>query len=100
MKKENIFLTGATGFLGSYLLKILLVNGHKVYALARSKKNTSGENRVLNLLKFWDLDIKDEVVRKNLEIVNGDIASPNLGVSEEILKRLEKKSMLKGPKTF
>ena len=50
-KKKTIFLTGATGLLGSYLLKILIEKGHKVYALVRSKNNKSAEDRVLGLVQ-------------------------------------------------
>ena len=53
-KKTTIFLTGATGLIGSYLLKILLNNGHKVFCLARTKKNKPAKQRVTDILKFWD----------------------------------------------
>ena len=36
--KKIIFLTGATGLVGSYLLKVFLKDNYKVYALARNKK--------------------------------------------------------------
>ncbi|MFM7671518.1 MAG: SDR family NAD(P)-dependent oxidoreductase [Bacteroidota bacterium] len=38
MSKSTILLTGATGFLGSYLLKELIENGHTVRALYRTSK--------------------------------------------------------------
>jgi len=44
--KSTIFLTGATGLLGSYLLKTLLNNNCKVYCLARSKDSRSAKERV------------------------------------------------------
>ncbi|MFA6281795.1 MAG: SDR family oxidoreductase [Candidatus Omnitrophota bacterium] len=53
-KEKNIFLTGSTGLLGSYLLKIFLENGQKVYAPARSGKSENAYQRVIDLLKFWD----------------------------------------------
>jgi nucleoside-diphosphate-sugar epimerase len=34
----NIFLTGASGFIGSHLLPKLLQANHKVYALSHSSK--------------------------------------------------------------
>lgn len=36
--KSVILISGATGLVGSYLLKILLKNGHRVFTLARSKR--------------------------------------------------------------
>ncbi|MGA1795529.1 MAG: SDR family oxidoreductase [bacterium] len=53
-KKYTIFLTGATGLLGSYLLKLFLGNDHKVYVLARSKKDKSAKERVYDYVRFWD----------------------------------------------
>ena len=38
---KNIFLTGATGYLGSRLVKMLLNQGHQVYALVRPKSSLS-----------------------------------------------------------
>jgi len=81
--KKTIFLTGATGLVGSYLLKILLQNGHKVYALARDKNNKSANERVFEVLKFWDQDIADKYF-KNCIVVNGDITQENLGLNKNI----------------
>jgi len=38
MTNKNIFITGSTGIVGKPLLKKLIENEHKVFALARSKK--------------------------------------------------------------
>ena len=81
--KKTIFLTGATGLVGSYLLKILLQNGHKVYTLARDKNNKSANERVFEVLKFWDQDIADKYF-KNCIVVNGDITQENLGLNKNI----------------
>jgi thioester reductase-like protein len=53
LKQKTIFLTGATGLLGSYLLKTFLKNDHKVYALARDKNGKPAKQRVVDILKFW-----------------------------------------------
>ena len=84
-EKRTIFLTGATGLLGSYLLKIFLEEGHKVYALARDKGKTSAETRVCSILKFWDTKIPSE---KNLIVLKGDITKKNLGLDKNILSKL------------
>src|SRR5437016_5188806 len=69
--RKNVFLTGATGFLGSHLMGRLLHDGHHVTALARSSKNASAKCRV------------DEVLRdvgvtriKNLRVLERDISVP------------------------
>jgi thioester reductase-like protein len=71
-------LTGATGLLGSYLLKILLEDGHKVYALARSKDNITPSERVYGVLNFWDKHVLEKN-RNNLVVLEGDITHDNLG---------------------
>lgn len=89
MVKSTIFLTGATGLLGSYLLKILLQNNHRVYCLARSKDNKTAKERVINILNFWD----EKVFKKykgNLIVVEGDITKKNLGITKKNIELLKK----------
>jgi long-chain acyl-CoA synthetase len=86
-RKKTVFLTGATGLLGSYLLKILLQNGHKVYVLARRQKDKSAKQRVIDVLKFWD----HEVLKNNdkLIVLEGDITKKDLGFNEKTKKILQ-----------
>ncbi len=91
MRKESkkvIFLTGATGLIGSYLLKLLLEKGHKVFCLARSKNEKSAEERVIEILNFWSKDISFDP--KNLKILEGDITKKNLGLNKKLLNLLKK----------
>ncbi|MCK9615289.1 MAG: SDR family oxidoreductase [Candidatus Omnitrophica bacterium] len=88
-EKKTIFITGTTGLLGSYLLKILLENGHKVYALARNKNEKAAKDRVKEALSFWD----DKVIAKysdNLIVLDGDITEQNLGLKKENIELLRK----------
>ncbi|MDD5565689.1 MAG: SDR family oxidoreductase [Candidatus Omnitrophica bacterium] len=88
-EKSVIFLTGTTGLVGSYLMKVLLENGHKVFALARDNI-LSAQERVTNVLKFWGYKIKP-ITENNLVIIKGDIAQPFLGIqSKEIRKSLSR----------
>ncbi|MBN2119924.1 MAG: SDR family oxidoreductase [Candidatus Omnitrophica bacterium] len=84
MEKRIVLLTGATGFVASYLLKILLENGCKVYALARSSKKEAARARVLNALKFWTEEHTSQSP-KNLVIVDGDITLTDLGIKSKQL---------------
>ena len=85
--KKTIFLTGATGLLGSYLLKILLENGHKVYVLARKQKDKNAKQRVVDILKFWD----HEVLKNSdkLVILEGDITKQDLDLNKKTIKLLQ-----------
>lgn len=80
---KTVFLTGATGLVGSYLLKILLKNEYQVYVLARSKDKQSAKDRVLDILKFWDVGITDSNLSKELRIIEGDIIYPDLGIKSK-----------------
>lgn len=84
-EKRTIFITGATGLLGSYLLKILLQNGHKVYALARGQNVQEASERVIKKVKFWD----EKVSAKNLSVLVGDIIKENLGLDSKTLYKLK-----------
>ncbi|MDP2922295.1 MAG: SDR family oxidoreductase [Candidatus Omnitrophota bacterium] len=87
--KRVVFITGTTGLLGSYLLKILLENGYKVYALARSGKSENAYQRVIDLLKFWDESIAPGFL-KNLIVIEGDITLRNFGIESETTLELLK----------
>lgn len=52
----HVLLTGATGFLGSHLVRSLLKKGHKVSIFKRSTSNCVRITDLLPLLKQYDLD--------------------------------------------
>ncbi len=104
--KRTVFLTGATGLVGSYLLKVLLQKGYKVYALARGKDNKNARDRVIDVLKFWDIPspiplpqgegargrVKDafsEQKSHNLVVFEGDITKKNLGLNKQNIDLLK-----------
>ncbi|MDC0933634.1 NAD-dependent epimerase/dehydratase [Arcobacteraceae bacterium] len=63
----TILLSGATGFLGSYLLKSFVNNGNKVIALKRSTSNTYRIDEYLDKVNFYDIDMIDisEIFKNN-----------------------------------
>lgn len=88
--KRVFFLTGATGLVGSYLLKIFLEKGHKVYALSRGKDGKSAYGRVADVLKFWG---GPAVKRQgNLRVVEGDVCFKDLGITRVQGNRLIKET--------
>jgi thioester reductase-like protein len=55
-KKQNkIFITGSTGFLGSFLLKELLQSHRQVYCLVRAADSLQAMQRLQNSLSFFNL---------------------------------------------
>ena len=64
----NIFLTGSEGFIGSHLTEKLVLQGHKVRCLIHYNfLNSNG----------W-LDTLDKKVKKDIEIIPGDIRDKDL----------------------
>jgi NAD(P)-dependent dehydrogenase (short-subunit alcohol dehydrogenase family) len=76
------FVTGATGFIGRFLVANLLKRGEPVYALVRK-----GSIKKLAQLRddYWG------ATDKQIVGVSGDLGKPNLGVSADDLKKLNGK---------
>lgn len=53
---ETILLTGATGFLGSHLLKALIKENYKVVILKRSFSNTYRIDNLIDKVNIYDID--------------------------------------------
>jgi nucleoside-diphosphate-sugar epimerase len=81
--RKSIFLTGATGFLGSHLTARLLGDGHYIKVLARSSRNASAQDRVRQIL--YDMGVSRF---ENLTVLEGDIALPGLGLSEDVRREV------------
>ena len=82
--RNNVLVTGATGFLGSHLAYRLLEEGHRVSVLARGSKSTSARARVLDALE--KVAGSDNGFRERLaqvEILEGDISQSDLGLSPD-----------------
>jgi thioester reductase-like protein len=82
-RRKTVFLTGATGFLGSHLTARLLQDGHAVTVLARSSKNTPAKTRVEDTLRAVGVDRFEK-----LAVVEGDISLPALGLNEEARRNI------------
>lgn len=82
-----IFLTGATGFLGAFLLhELLLQTDATIYCLVRAIDSLEGERRVADNLARYELPTAAMMDR--VRIVIGDLDKPLLGLSYESFDRL------------
>ncbi|HSQ81192.1 MAG TPA: SDR family oxidoreductase [Casimicrobiaceae bacterium] len=75
------FVTGATGFIGRYLVANLVSRGEPVYALVRK----SSLAKLEELREAWGVDDRTVVA------VIGDLAKPDLGVSAADMRKLKGK---------
>jgi amino acid adenylation domain-containing protein/thioester reductase-like protein len=78
---RHVFLTGATGFLGAFLLHDLLKEtSAKVHCLVRAGSTAAGFYRIqrnLEAYSLWDPSLSDRIVA-----VPGDLTMPLLGLTE------------------
>lgn len=89
-KVASIFLTGATGFLGAFLLHDLLEQTEaKLYCLVRAADAKSGLKKIQNNLKSYSL-WKEPYLPRIIPIV-GDLSQPRLGISVEQFEALSHK---------
>ena len=80
---KPVFVTGATGFLGSHLAARLLREGYHVTALVRGARNASPRSRVEEVLREAGTPRFE-----NLEVVEGDISLPGLGLQDTVRKQI------------
>jgi nucleoside-diphosphate-sugar epimerase len=88
-ERKTIFITGATGFLGSHLSFRMLQQGHHLRVLARSSKAASARERVESTLR--NAGGGNDALHpfsQQLEVFEGDISQPGLGLSETTLRTI------------
>ncbi|HBE16220.1 MAG TPA: polyketide synthase [Cyanobacteria bacterium UBA11149] len=84
---RGIFLTGATGFVGAYLLEELLEKTTgDIYCLVRCSEKEAGKQRLRSHLQFYQL-WQDKFCDRIIPLV-GDLSQPLLGLSEEQFSQL------------
>ncbi|MCR5650212.1 MAG: amino acid adenylation domain-containing protein [Lachnospiraceae bacterium] len=73
----NVLLTGATGFLGSHVLRDLIDNtDEKIYCLVRSDKRLGARQKLLSILYYYhERSFADEFGRR-IFVLEGDITDP------------------------
>lgn len=85
---KRIFLTGATGFIGAFLLHELLQQTPEasIYCLVRSANAESGKQKIrknLERYSLWNEELNSAIIP-----VIGDLAQPSLGLSEQQFSEL------------
>jgi amino acid adenylation domain-containing protein/thioester reductase-like protein len=87
---EHIFLTGATGFLGAFLLdELLKETSANIYCLVRASNFEEGRQKIqANLERYllWNPELASRIIP-----VIGDLSQPLLGLTEEKFHTLASK---------
>ena len=90
VKPSCIFLTGATGFIGAFLLyELLQQTDADVYCLVRANSPESAQNKLQNCLEsylLWQENFTNRIIP-----VIGDLSQPLLGLSQEQFHQLADK---------
>ncbi|WP_329619726.1 thioester reductase domain-containing protein [Streptomyces sp. NBC_01255] len=86
-----VFLTGATGFLGAFVLRDLMrTTAARVRVLVRGADRAEAGERLRANLDWYRL--AEEVDESRIDIVVGDLAQPLLGLDEGEFDRLSKET--------
>ncbi|MCY1144093.1 amino acid adenylation domain-containing protein [Actinoplanes sp. Pm04-4] len=84
---ESVLLTGATGFLGAFMLRALLnQTPATVFCLVRGPSADQAATRLRETLTRYGL--WNDAADKRVEVVVGDLASPRLGLHADIFDHL------------
>ncbi|WBF45733.1 amino acid adenylation domain-containing protein [Serratia rubidaea] len=76
-----VFLTGATGYLGLYLIEQLLKRTRsRVICLCRAKDVAHAKRRIEDGLRMYHINLGDQLQR--VEYLTGDLALPQFGLSD------------------
>src|SRR5262245_50124706 len=78
---EYCLLTGATGLLGRYLLRDLLLRGTAVAVLIRERDGQSPAERLEEILSYWDGELGQKLPRQ-VHCLAGDVTLPGLGLDD------------------
>ncbi|MCL9684279.1 amino acid adenylation domain-containing protein [Legionella maioricensis] len=84
----SVLLTGATGFLGSHLLKELYLNKNlQIYCLIRAKSDLDAKGLIDKTIERYGFDFS---VDERIIPLAGDLSAPQLGLKEDVFISLAK----------
>jgi len=86
-RPDHVFLTGATGFVGAFLLRDLLAQTEAtVHCLVRAADGAAGRRRLRQNMERYGL--WRDAFGDRVAAVCGDLADPHLGLSADAFRRL------------
>ena len=85
--KNYMLLTGATGFIGQYLLRRLLLQDVPMVVVARAKPDSSANDRIMSIVEGFEKEEGRELPKPIC--FTGDISSEMLGLDDNALDWFE-----------
>ena len=77
---KGVFITGATGNVGSRLVKEYLIEtDYLLYLLVRGESQQAAEARMAGVLAFWEVTAGE--FRDRVRVLRGDLGTPDLGLT-------------------
>ncbi|KAK4459694.1 hypothetical protein QBC42DRAFT_311162 [Cladorrhinum samala] len=89
VKPRSVFLTGATGFVGAFILHALLQRGITTHCLVRAADAPKALQRILAALDSYSLPVPTSL-RPLIIPVPGDVSRPLFGLSPAAFSQLSK----------
>lgn len=87
---ETIFLTGATGFIGAQIARRLVDDtAHHVVVLVRGENLDAAVHKLTRA--WWDWRALTDAIGERVEVVCGDVRSPQLGLAENTYTQLTRR---------
>jgi thioester reductase-like protein len=80
---HTVLMTGATGLLGSYLLRDLVLRGEHVAVLVRRSRKESPRGRIESMVARWEADA-GRILRRPV-VFEGDITLPRCGLDDDAI---------------
>ena len=78
--RHHLLVTGATGLLGSYLVRDLLLDGQPLAVVVRRSRKESPEARVERLVARWEHELGKRLPRPR--VFAGDLTKPRCGLAD------------------
>jgi thioester reductase-like protein len=78
---SQVFLTGASGFLGAFIIRDLLAEGHTVSCLVRADDKRAAMGRLQQNMKDYGIWSPDYAA--SLKVYCGDLESKNFGLKAD-----------------
>ena len=85
--KDAVFITGATGFLGTQVTRLILEQTeHPILVLVRGRDLSDAKLRLERI--WWDWSNMTEAMGSRIQVVNGDLCLPKFGLSDSSYEEL------------